>query len=122
VQGGALLHQVEFELELSMQKILLFTVAMCIGLSSCTWVKLTEDGARVLVRTTVPSDCERLGRTTSLSKAEIANVDRKQTKVATELETLARNYAVGMGGNTIVAQDVMTDDGKQTFIVYNCPQ
>jgi hypothetical protein len=113
---------VEFELELSMQKILLFTVAMCIGLSSCTWVKLTEDGAGVLVRTTVPGDCERLGRTTSMSKAEIANVDRKQTKVATELETLARNYAVGMGGNTIVAQDVMTDDGKQTFIVYNCPQ
>jgi hypothetical protein len=56
-----------------------------------------------------------------MSKAEIANVDRKQTKVATELETLARNYAVGMGGNTIVAEDVMTDDGQQTFIVYNCP-
>ena len=105
-----------------MQKVLFFTVAICIGLSSCTWVKLTEDGARVLVRTSVPSDCERLGRTTSMGKAEIAKVDRKQTKVATELETLARNYAVGMGGNTIVAEDEITEDGKQTFVVYNCPQ
>ena len=102
-----------------MRKI--FLIAICIGLSSCTWVKLTEDGARVLVRSTAPSDCERLGRTTSMSKAEIAKVDRKQTKVAIELETLARNYAVGMGGNTIVAEDAMTDDGEQTFIVYNCP-
>jgi len=56
-----------------------------------------------------------------MSKAEIAKVDRKQTKVAIELETLARNYAVGMGGNTIVAEDAMTDDAQQTFIVYNCP-
>jgi hypothetical protein len=104
-----------------MQKSLFITVAIFIGLSSCTWVKLTEDGARVLVQTTVPSDCERLGRTTSMGKAEIAKVDRKQTKVATELETLARNYAVGMGGNTIVAEDEITEDGKQTFIVYSCP-
>ena len=105
-----------------MPKMLFFTVVICLGLSSCTWVKLTEDGARVLVRTTAPSDCERLGLTTSMSKAEKAKVDRKQTKVATELETLARNYAVGMGGNTVVAKDEITEDGKQTFIVYNCPQ
>lgn len=104
-----------------MRNIFFFTIATCFALSSCTWVKLTEDGARVLVLTTAPGGCERLGRTTSMSKAEIANVDRKQTKVATELETLARNYAVGMGGNTIVAEDAMKDDGKQTFIVYNCP-
>ena len=56
-----------------------------------------------------------------MSKAEIAKVDRKQAKVATELETLARNYAVGMGGNTIVAEDEITEDGKQTFVVYSCP-
>jgi hypothetical protein len=115
-------RQVNFKSELSMRKSLFFTVAICLGLSSCTWVKLTEDGAIVLVRTTAPSDCERLGRTTSMSKAEIAKVDRKQAKVATELETLARNYAVGMGGNTIVAEDEITEDGKQTFIVYSCPQ
>jgi hypothetical protein len=105
-----------------MRKRLFFTVAICVGLSSCTWVKLTEDGAKVMVRTTAPSDCERLGRTTSMSKAEIAKVDRSETKVATELETLARNYAVGMGGNTIVAEDEVTEDGKQTFVVYSCPQ
>jgi hypothetical protein len=105
-----------------MQKSLFFTVVICIGLSSCTWVKLTEEGARVLVQTTVQSDCERLGRTTSMSKAEIAKVDRKESKVATELETLARNHAVGMNGNTIVAEGEMTEDGKQTFIVYSCPQ
>ena len=105
-----------------MQKILLFTITICIGLSSCTWVKLTEDGARVLVRTTASGDCERLGRTTSMSKAEIAGVDRKQAKVATELETLARNYAVGMGGNTIVSEGEITEDGKQTFTVYSCPR
>jgi hypothetical protein len=56
-----------------------------------------------------------------MSKAEIAKIDRKQSKVAIELETLARNYAVGMGGNTIVAEDAMSNDGEQTFIVYNCP-
>ena len=91
------------------------------GLTGCTWIKLTAEGEKVVVTSRVSSACKKLGTTTSIGRSELASIDRNKAKVATELETLARNHAAGMGANTIVAQGSVTKEGQQTFSVYACP-
>ncbi len=103
-----------------MTKIFIVVAVTCIGLSSCTWVKLTQDGARVQVLNTQPDNCKLMGRTTSISRAEIASIRRNEDKVSLELETLARNHAVAMGGDTIVVAGDVTGNAEQTFRVFNC--
>ena len=96
-------------------------ILLVTAVSGCTWVKLTSEGGTVTVMSSADAACKRLGTTTSHGKADVASIDRNEEKVATELETLARNHAAGMGGNAIVADGSVTDDGKRTYIVYKCP-
>jgi len=94
---------------------------MFVGLSGCTWVKLTTEGEQVAVMSRADPACKKLGRTTSIGVSELASIDRNEAKVATELETLARNQAPGLGGNTIVPNGPVSKEGEQTFTVYQCP-
>jgi hypothetical protein len=103
------------------QRIVFIAAFLCIALPGCTWVKLSSEGATVTLRESVDASCKSLGTVTSASRAEIASIDRNEAKVATELATLARNRAPGMGGNVVVAQGPVTEQGEQTFQVYNCP-
>ena len=97
------------------------TAVLLLGaLSACTWVDLTEEGQSVTVVSPVNSGCERLGSTTSITKAEIAKVGRNDEKVGTELQTLARNTAARMGGDTISAESEVSEAGEQTFGIYRC--
>lgn len=96
-------------------------ILLVTAVSGCTWVKLTSEGETVAVMNSADAACKRLGTTTSHGKADVASIDRNEEKVATELETLARNHTAGMGGNAIVADGPVTDDGKRTYIVYKCP-
>ena len=96
-------------------------ILLLVGLTACTWVKLTSEGENVNVINSPDSACERVGRTTSVGKANVASFDRNSDKVATELATLARNHGANMGGNAIVAEGPVTEEGEQTFTVYNCP-
>jgi len=90
------------------------------SLQACTWVKPTEGGAGVVVSDGAGiSNCVRKGSVESVLKSRVAGVDRNATKVAGELETLARNEAALMGGDTIVAESAPLD-GTQTFGVYRC--
>lgn len=100
---------------------LLLAIALAIaGLQACTWVKPTEGGETVVVAAGQGvSSCERKGAVESALKSRVAGVERNATKVAGELETLARNEAARMGGDTIVAESTVWD-GKQTFGVYRC--
>lgn len=98
-------------------------LALCLCLSllpGCTWVKLTEEAESVTVVASVPSSCQRLGSTTSNTKADVASIDRSSKKVATELQTLARNSAAKMGGDTISAESEISENGEQTFGIYRC--
>ena len=97
------------------------TILIAIGLSGCTWVELSSQGENVSVASSADSACKKLGATKSISRAEIASIDRNEDKVATELATLARNHAAEMGGNLIVAEGAVTEAGQQTFGVYKCP-
>lgn len=95
-------------------------LAMLLTASACTWVKPTEAGANVQISSAdAVADCERLGKVNVSVKDRIGRVNRKETKVETELGTLARNEGAVMGGNTVVAESGV-EDGRQEFGVYDC--
>ena len=89
-------------------------------LAGCTWVKTTPEGEKV--RVLEPSEvgsCKRIGQTTVTGKANVAGIERNQTKVAQELSTLARNSAADIGGDTVVPLTDIQGD-RQIFAVYKC--
>lgn len=103
------------------------TVAMALGagfvlaLGGCTWVPLTAGGEAV--RVALPSaaeSCERIGRTRTRTQAKIGPFPRSQSRVRTELESLARNEAADMGGNVIAPLDGPRE-GVQDYGIYRCP-
>jgi hypothetical protein len=90
------------------------------GLNGCTWVKTTPEGESVRVASAdAVSDCVRKGKVTVSVKSRVSGVERKPTKVATELAALARNEGALLGGDTVVAETDVAD-GRQTFGVYQC--
>jgi hypothetical protein len=94
---------------------------LLVGLAGgCTWVKTTAEGETVRVASAGDVDsCERKGKVTVSVKNRVAAVERKPTKVATELAALARNEAPGMGGDTVVPESAVAE-GRQQFGVYRC--
>jgi len=97
---------------------------MLLVLSACTWVPLTDEGARVQLRTLEQAQaCERKSRVTVSVKDRIGTIPRSEEKVRGELRTLARNEAARVGGNVVVAEtetETEPTDGRQVFVVYRC--
>ena len=103
-----------------MNRTVITGLAFALSLGGCTWVKLTEEGEAVAIMAEAPASCKRLGQTSSQTKSDIASIDRNREKVGTELETLARNAAAGMGGDLIVPESEVSDSGQQSFAIYRC--
>ena len=90
-------------------------------LSACTWVPLSDEGARVQLRTLDQARaCEQESRVTVSVKDKIAGIARNEDKMRGELETLARNEAARVGGNAVAAESEPTD-GRQVFLIDHCP-
>lgn len=88
-------------------------------LSACSWVKLTPEGEKVtIVKAAHVTNCKFAGTTTVSVKARTLG-ERDPGKVKTELENLARNEAIKLKGDTIVAVTEVKD-GEQVFKVYQC--
>ena len=102
-------------------RLLLISLILATGTAACTWVK-TEPGAeRVqLLSANQVAQCERLGQTTTSVRDRVAGVQRRATQVEDELTDLARNSAIEMGGNTLVA-DGPVRDGQRRFTIWRCP-
>lgn len=102
-----------------MKKIL---IAVCgsLILSSCTWVKVTQNGEGVRlvqsIRTVEP--CQKLGKVNTKVVSQVI-FSRDMEKVAGELADLARNEAALMGGDTIVPVSEI-NEGRRSFGVYKC--
>jgi len=90
------------------------------ALSSCTWVKPTDAAldVRVAYLSQVES-CKQLGRATVSVLDKVLFVERNEEDMADELETLGRNAAAEMNGDTIVAMSKIVH-GEQVFNVYRC--
>ena len=95
-------------------------IALAVALvPACTWVQLTDGGAQVQVLAAPDvANCNEVGRTTSTTRDKVV-INRGDTKVRAELQTLARNEAARMGGNAIVPEGE-PDNGTQAFSVYAC--
>ena len=99
---------------------LFWLLANSLVLVGCNWVKLAPEGARVAVLSAGQVEhCERIG-TTTVELLDRAILERGSEKVATELETLARNGAADHA-NVIVASS-QVENGVQTFALYQCDQ
>lgn len=90
-----------------------------IAAGACTWAPLRPAGELVAVVAANPDGCETVGRTTARTTSHFGPFLRSPRKVRGELETLARNEAGAMGGDTIRA---LADpvDGEQRFEVLRC--
>ncbi|GIX31423.1 MAG: hypothetical protein KatS3mg124_1895 [Porticoccaceae bacterium] len=89
-------------------------------LTACSFVKVSEAGKRVQMRTSAEvQHCKRLGTVSSSVVDRILFIPRNRQKVQEDLDKLARDQAVIMGANTLV--HVATRDGVADYIAYQCP-
>jgi len=103
-----------------MVKFCTTALTFAVFLSACTWVKPTPEGVHVHVaEADAVRQCQKLSNVTVSLKHKVGRVERKPVKVANELETLARNEAAVMGGDTVVANN-KPSEGRQEFGVYDC--
>ncbi len=97
-----------------------FLIATLLVLTACATVKLTHGGEKTRVLSSGEvANCKKRGATTVSVKSTILTVPRQQTVIAKELQILARNSAVNMGGDTVSAISKI-DNGQQTFAVFRC--
>jgi len=99
---------------------LISVAAFTLLLSGCATVDLTTAGTKV--RVLAPdevSSCRELGKTNTSVTATALGVPRPPETIKKELESIGRNSAASMGGDTIVPLTVIAE-GKQSFVVYKC--
>lgn len=89
--------------------------------TACSFVSLDPQARDINVVENANSlkNCKSLGNTTVTlwSKAETF---QSQTTVDGQLDTLARNQAAAIGGNTVTPHSAISN-GQRTYSVYNCP-
>lgn len=101
-------------------KTALVSIAALALLSGCTWVKLDDAGSRVRVAYDGRVDgCDKAGEISVSVKDRVGLYERNDLKVKDELETLARNQAVSLPADTIVARGA-PHNGEQAFDAYRC--
>jgi hypothetical protein len=100
--------------------LLLFVLAGIV--SACAWVS-PEPGAesvRISASFDAVRGCEKLGTVHAQTRAKVDFITRSSRKVSQELATLARNHAVGMAADTLVAEGPPSIEGHQSFAAYRC--
>jgi len=103
-----------------MKQIGFMIYAATVVLAGCTWVKPTADALDVRVAYLSQIDeCKQLGRATVSVLDKVVFISRNEEDMADELETLGRNAAAEMKGDTIVAMSKIVD-GERVFNVYRC--
>ena len=109
-----------------MSKLPYSATALLCGLSisftSCSWVGAKKESHFIaLVKPSSVQHCRKIATTRSKSVAKVLFVNRSFDKVMSELITLAKNEALVLKGNTIVAEGPY-EQGSQLFGIYDCPQ
>ncbi len=91
------------------------------AMTACSFVSLNPQAQNVAVaaNSNLANNCKFLGNT-NVSIWAKADTFQSQKSAESQLDTLARNEAATMGGNTVVAESAI-NDGRRTYGVYNCP-
>lgn len=91
-----------------------------VNLGACAWVELTPQGEKVRVLDLSDvAKCQYLGTTTASVTEKVAGIRRHDAAINEELIIVARNAAVNLDGDTVVA-DGAEAEGKRKFRVYRC--
>lgn len=103
-----------------MIKHIIAFVSTALLASSCATVSLTGGGEKIRVLgPDEVSSCRELGKTNTSVTPTALGLPRPPETIAKELETIGRNSASNMKGDTIVPLTVVSE-GRQTFVVYKC--
>ncbi len=96
-------------------------LALVAAMSGCVWVKMEPNAQNVRVARAEQDlgYCQRRGEVAVAVKSNVAFYERNQLKVRDELETLARNEAVGLGADTVQPKGEPVG-GEQRFLAYSC--
>lgn len=98
----------------------ILAAAMTVVLGGCSFVSVDPGAEDVLVlEADRTKDCERLGQTRVSVATKIGFIKRGKPAIRDNLETLARNSAAEMGGDTITPETDVSD-GKRTFGIFDC--
>lgn len=101
--------------------LLSFFTIIVFALSACASVKLTHGGEKArLLSSGEVTNCQKRGATTVRVKPTLLTIPRQPTVIAKELQILARNSSVNMGGDTVTPISKIDNNGEQTFAVYRC--
>ena len=88
--------------------------------SACQWVALTPEGEGVRVANAAEVErCKKLGEVSGRTTVTVGPAARNETKIATEIETLARNEAASMNANAIVPLGPVDWDHR-SYAAYRC--
>lgn len=100
---------------------LILAVSLLAALSACTWVKMEPAGNAVRVAGPGANlvACEKRGEVAVSVRHKVGLYERNEIKVLDELETLARNEAPSLAGDTVQARGAPVD-GEQRFAVFRC--
>ena len=88
-------------------------------LAGCTWVHMAPGAEAVRVVSAAPTGCTERGEVEVSVKDRLGPYERNTLRVRDELETLARNEAPGLGGDTVQPLDGF-EDGNQRYAVWRC--
>lgn len=93
---------------------------LALYLTGCTWIDVSTQGEKVRLLTAAEvTGCKRVGKTTVKTAERVAGLDRYENKIQEELNTLARNSAADLGGDTVVPVGSPVE-GRQVYEVYRC--
>ena len=103
-----------------MKQKLIFLALLPVLLAACSFVPKNAGADKVLI---LPLErvrsCNELGQTKVQVLDRLGFVARSNSSVETDLQQIARNNAVDMGGDTVSALTGVVN-GRQTFGVYKC--
>lgn len=99
-------------------------IGMIVVFGGCSWVDVSEEAQVVTVRKSLDevAGCEARGKVSARTTASVGFISRNETKVALELERLARNDAVGLGANVIVPLEPVTAEGTRRYSAFHCAE
>ena len=101
----------------------LAAIVLVVLAAGCTWVPMQTGAAavRVLAAGAMPAGCTRLGEIEVEVTDRVGFYERNPLRVREELETMARNEAVGLGADTVQPLAAPAD-GRQRFSGLRCPR
>ncbi|QKI89304.1 DUF4156 domain-containing protein [Thiomicrorhabdus xiamenensis] len=101
-------------------KPFLVTVFLSFVTSGCTWIKPIQGADQVeLVTVQDIISCQKIGAVNTSVLSKVGFIERSSESVTENSIALAKNEAVRMGGNRIVAVEP-AEDGHMRFNIYLC--